>query len=344
MTYHIHASKAYRVSNCPGSIKLERSFQKCSCVERKQGSKYAEEGTRRHELIHDALDGNIDIATLDNADRDLIQKAKDFAFRKFGGVGVCEQKYDVFLGSEPLDDREPAPLLAVATADMSRYDSEKDTVYIVDWKFYNGPLNQAEVQWQMIINLTGAMLHFKAKHGVAWVYNPIQNQEFEYELRDVRTGVGVITKIWRKANEEDPRLNPGAWCKWCDCVDRCPAVRNTIHDALAETGIRDLKTTDSRGLEKRPSQDLIKSTLYSEITKWSPERLREATVMLAFLKPLDEAIRNHIRRDLQEDPNKHPDWILTSRKQNVSKDPKAVKEFRDKIGYTTKQIEVLRRR
>jgi len=202
-SYHIHASKAYRVSNCPGSIKLERSFQKCSCIERKQGSKYAEEGTRRHELIHDALDGNIDIHTLDHADRDLIQKARDFAFRKFGGVGICEQKYQIA-------EEGPDLVMAVATADMSRYDSEKDTVYIVDWKFYNGPLNQAEVQWQMIVNLTGAMLHFKAKNGVAWVYNPIQNQEFEYELRDVRTGVRAITNIWRKANEEDPRLNPGA--------------------------------------------------------------------------------------------------------------------------------------
>jgi len=107
MTHHIHASKAYRVSNCPGSIKLERSFQKCSCIERKQGSKYAEEGTRRHELIHDALDGNIDIDTLDDADRDLIQKAKDFAFRKFGGVGVCEQKYDVLLQDWPHQQEYP---------------------------------------------------------------------------------------------------------------------------------------------------------------------------------------------------------------------------------------------
>jgi len=332
-SYHIHASKAYRVSNCPGSIKLERSFQKCSCVERKQGSKYAEEGTRRHELIHDALDGNIDISSLPREDHDLIQRARDFAFRKFGGVGVCEQKYQIAEEGSDL-------VMAVATADMSRYDSEKDTVYIVDWKFYNGPLNQAEVQWQMIVNLTGAMLHFKAKHGIAWVYNPIQNQEFEYELRDVRTGVGVITNIWRKANEKDPRLNPGSWCKWCDCVDVCPAVKNTIHGVLDQTGIRDLKKDSG----KKPSQDLIKSTLYSEITKWSPQRLREATEMLAFLKPLDEAIREHIKRDLHEDPNKHPDWILTSRKQSVSKDSAAVKEFRDKIGYTTKQIEVLRRR
>ena len=65
----VGGSTAKRVMNCPGSVKL------CQQMPPKPTSKYAEEGTRLHDAMHQILSNGASVDDYDNGDKLQIGRA-----------------------------------------------------------------------------------------------------------------------------------------------------------------------------------------------------------------------------------------------------------------------------
>jgi len=231
----VGGSTAKRVMNCPGSVALVQ------LAPRSPSSTYADKGTLLHNLIAEVLDLNTDpvllIGTkyeaqvfdsdmLDNKLRpalDLLDaldpdKRMEFAVETRVGFGK-------FLPG------------AFGSADL--LGRIGDTAYVIDWKFGNGVIVEAEENEQLMYYAAAAMRTPEVEWVFAgatsiecviiqppsikrWNTTPERIKRFE---RDLKKDVAV-------ARLPDAKLVAGAHCRFCPARPTCPQMTGAVERAL----------------------------------------------------------------------------------------------------------------
>ena len=224
----VGGSTAKRVINCPGSVAL------CNAAPEKPSSSYAEEGTLLHNTIAEWLaDGKKPIAN-DILTQDLIDEKYTVALEllnevdpEFGmdyavevEVGFGDFIPDVF-GSCDL---------------LGRLDNR---AIVLDWKFGNGVIVEAQENEQLMFYAAAAMRTGKAQ----WAFKDVQEVELIIiQPPMIKRWVTTVERI--KAFEQqllsavnasmkiDAPLREGNHCKWCAAKPSCPLMTGAVDRAL----------------------------------------------------------------------------------------------------------------
>ena len=213
----IGASSMYRWKACPGSVKLSEGIESTP-------SKYAEEGTKAHELAAKMLTGDWPhIISEEMADYLKIyvnEVYRDAGTNKF----LVEHKFDL---------TEVFPGL-YGTADAVFYDPKTKVLYVYDLKYGQGILVAAENNPQLMYYGLGALLSTKspckevelvivqprADHANGpvrrWRTSALNMVEFAADLYDYALAT----------TKKDAPLNPGDHCRFCPAIGICPSLRN----------------------------------------------------------------------------------------------------------------------
>ena len=225
----VGGSTAKRVMNCPASVKL------CAQMPPKPSSEHADRGTLLHNVIAEVLE-----------------------FGKKPEVGVTYK--DITLTQELIDDKLLPALQALE--DLDPYNTMEYAVesrvgfgdflpgvfgsadvlgrignraLVIDWKFGDGVIVDAEENEQLMFYAAAAMRTPKLEwifKGVdeielvivqppmvkRWVTTPVRIQKFEQEL----------AKAVNMSSWPDAPMKTGSHCRWCAAKPICPQMTDAV--------------------------------------------------------------------------------------------------------------------
>jgi hypothetical protein len=209
----VGGSTAKRVLSCPGSIPLVQQVPKLPA------SSFAEEGTRLHELIAKRLNGepvsgepkiSQAMALLNEFDPDHLLEFEVEQMVHFPGI-------DGAFGSVDLIGRMG------------------DTAVILDWKFGDGVVVDAEENAQLMFYAAAA----RSEVGLQWVFAGAKQIEMVIiqppEIRRWTTTFERLDRFERElraAVEDAKTLRAGEHCRWCPAKVICPEVTGAAQRAV----------------------------------------------------------------------------------------------------------------
>lgn len=215
----LSASGSERWMNCPGSVKLSEGIPQAPA------SKYADEGTKAHEVLEKMLKGypatSHSQAMIDNAivAWDHIMMVEMSASHH--ALLFAETKVDLsFIGPDMWGT------LDAAVVDEFR------TLHVFDYKYGAGVVVEPKDNSQLIYYALG-LLH-KYAYNFTHVVLTIVQPRAEHPSGPIRSHTMTLAEIvkwedrFRKAvvavNSPKPKLEPGDWCRWCPAKVKCPAI------------------------------------------------------------------------------------------------------------------------
>ena len=218
----VGGSTAKRVMNCPGSVKL------CQQMPPKPTSKYAEEGTRLHDAMHQILSNGASVDDYDNGDK--LRVALD-ALNDIDPNNQMEFQTEVTVSF--------GGYLAGVFGSCDLLGRIGNRAVVLDWKFGDGVSVDAEENHQLLFYAAGAMRTEEVRwafEGVTeiecvivqppyvkrWVTTPGRVKAFERELFDAVT----------VALKPNAPVELGDHCKWCAAKPICPAMTGETERAL----------------------------------------------------------------------------------------------------------------
>ena len=232
----VGGSTAKRVINCPGSVAL------CAKMPPRPSSKYADEGTLLHNVISEYLmkdsaslqsfvgttyeDQTLTVELMEDKLHvalsllDVIDPNQLMEFEVEQRVGFGDFIPDVF-GSTDLIGRIG------------------DKAVVLDWKFGDGVVVEAEENPQLLFYAAAAMETEATKWAFAgaqevecviiqppmikrWTTTPERVQMFKYQLRDAV----------KAAQKPDAKLQHGDHCRFCAAKPICPRMTGAVDRAL----------------------------------------------------------------------------------------------------------------
>lgn len=223
----VGGSTAKRVINCPGSVALVDKMPP------KPSSSYADEGT----LLHDTIAAML---TLDYA-------ADVFLGKTYGSATLTQELIDdkIMPALERFNEVDPGKMMefeieavvgfgdfipgVFGSADIIGRCG--DTAIILDWKFGNGVLVEAEENEQLMFYAAAAM----RTPGVQWAFEGVTEVELIIiqppAIRSWRTTVKRLKRFEAElfqavtlASKDKAPLKSGTWCRWCPASATCPAL------------------------------------------------------------------------------------------------------------------------
>jgi len=223
----VGGSTAKRVINCPGSVALVDKMPP------KPSSSYADEGT----LLHDTIAAML---TLDYA-------ADVFLGKTYGSATLTQELIDdkIMPALERFNEVDPGKMMefeieavvgfgdfipgVFGSADIIGRCG--DTAIILDWKFGNGVLVEAEENEQLMFYAAAAM----RTPGVQWAFEGVTEVELIIiqppAIRIWRTTVKRLKRFEAElfqavtlASKDKAPLKSGTWCRWCPASATCPAL------------------------------------------------------------------------------------------------------------------------
>ena len=218
----VGGSTAKRVMNCPGSVKL------CQQMPPKPTSKYAEEGTRLHDAMHQILSNGASVDDYDNGDK--LRIALD-ALNDIDPKNQMEFQTEVTVSF--------GGYLAGVFGSCDLLGRIGNRAVVLDWKFGDGVSVDAEENHQLLFYAAGAMRTEEVRwafEGVTeiecvivqppyvkrWVTTPGRVKAFERDLFDAVT----------TALKPNAPVELGDHCKWCAAKPICPAMTGETERAL----------------------------------------------------------------------------------------------------------------
>jgi hypothetical protein len=218
----VGGSTAKRVMNCPGSVKL------CQQMPPKPTSKYAEEGTRLHDAMHQILSNGASVDDYDNGDK--LRVALD-ALNDIDLNNQMEFQTEVTVSF--------GGYLAGVFGSCDLLGRIGNRAVVLDWKFGDGVSVDAEENHQLLFYAAGAMRTEEVRwafEGVTeiecvivqppyvkrWVTTPGRVKAFERDLFDAVT----------VALKPNAPVELGDHCKWCAAKPICPAMTGETERAL----------------------------------------------------------------------------------------------------------------
>lgn len=219
------ASAAHRWMECGKSVELSEG------VEDRPG-RYAERGTRLHEVAYRRLVGEIPDghAAADDAEGEAIVREYVDYVRSRSGVDFCEVKTEV------------VPDLCGGTADAVVYDSRGGVLEVVDLKTGSGVKVFAKENLQLAIYALGVLRKYVSVidprevkltivqpalgHVDTWkvetLYLATWGEKIRHRVANLEAGRGV-----------DFAPSEGA-CRWCPARSTCPALQERAQAAARE--------------------------------------------------------------------------------------------------------------
>jgi CRISPR/Cas system-associated exonuclease Cas4 (RecB family) len=234
-------SQADRFFACPGSVKLLEGLPA------RPSSKYAERGTKAHELLEIALKHG----EYNAKDAHAVSSFKDQQVEPSFYAGVNEavtwvrdtfDLVDVLHGDPQLfsETKVTVPVLntdpkeASGSCDIIIYSPEARTVWVADYK--NGVASvEVEYNKQMLQYAAGFIFSNGLESSIDSVvltiiqpnaFHPQGSIRSQYiNMNDIKAYRDALDKKINEALSDTPILNPGdSQCKYCDARSVCPAL------------------------------------------------------------------------------------------------------------------------
>jgi hypothetical protein len=232
----VGGSSAGRVLACPGSVQLVRKAP--PQIE----NAYMAAGTRLHEAVADILsDKPVDRSKLDDEENAKL----DFALKFVDALEADEPgkvlEYDV--EARVQWDEVPG---AFGTVDF--IGRIGDTVVVLDWKFGDGVIVDAENNSQLLFY---ALAAFRSRH---WAFEnayfvelvivqPFQVRRWVTDLKRLLDFEADLRSAVRASEMQAPPLKVGNHCRFCPAKAICPAQTGEI-DRLVKTRLEALNDVE----------------------------------------------------------------------------------------------------
>ena len=245
----VGGSTAKRVINCPGSVAL------VATMPQQEGSSYANEGSLLHEAIAIVMDTGCAPEDMVGFEAHGLTLTDELLERKLKPALALLADYDPFALMEfeveqTVDFGEFLPGVFGSSDIVGRLDGK---AVILDWKFGDGVMVEAEESEQLLFYAAAAM----RTPSCAWAFKDVTEVECVIiqppYLRTWTTTVERILKFERElaravsaSRLPDAPIKSGDWCKWCTAKPVCPiktgALDRMKRDAMQTIDVDKLAT------------------------------------------------------------------------------------------------------
>jgi hypothetical protein len=221
----VGGSTAKRVINCPGSVAL------VATMPQQEGSSYANEGSLLHEAIAIVMDTGCPPEDMVGFEAHGLTLTDELLERKLLPALALLADYDPFALMEfeveqTVDFGEFLPGVFGSSDIVGRLDGK---AVILDWKFGDGVMVEAEENMQLMFYAAAAM----RTPSCAWAFKDVTEVECVIIqppfLRTWTTTVERIAEFERElaravsaSRLPDAPIKSGDWCKWCTAKPVCP--------------------------------------------------------------------------------------------------------------------------
>lgn len=229
----VGGSSAARVINCPGSVKLSKDIPK------RPSSQAANRGTLLHEAIAKHLAG--------------VPKEKLVNVFNYAGITLTDdlwaEKIDVALSYlAEIDPNNEMEFIEEVTVDFGDYlpgvfgsvdliGRLDKKVIMLDWKFGDGVIVNAENNYQLLFYAAAALRTPKLK----WVFEGAEDLEliivqppsirrWSTTFDRVKQFEMELVTALKDAESDNPTLKTGSHCRWCPAKLSCPAMNELVVD------------------------------------------------------------------------------------------------------------------
>ena len=224
-------SKLSRILTCTGSILLEEKALRDDLIQAEQQSSYAAEGTRKHDLVAQALlaykQGHL--INIDDSESD-VQECFDYAIMQLA-TGKHTEIYGIELPVSLEDDDCTNIKDVYGTVDCVILDNTNFVVHIIDWKFGYNKVSVKDNQ-QLLAYAAGVYKHASAYINV---------YDYTYKLHIVQPAIehhdsinvsilylndwmnatrNTLKQIQQNNTSYTPSIDT---CKWCRVAPICKA-------------------------------------------------------------------------------------------------------------------------
>jgi len=227
MTSHakLSASSSHRWILCPGSIRLSEGIEQ-------QTSKYAEEGTKAHDIAAFLLENKSIEEEIDEKMLKHILEYVDY---------VNSIPYDIRLIEHKFDISHIYPGM-FGTSDCTIYQEKEKHLHVIDLKFGKGLFVHADNNPQLLYYALGAFEEIKKpidKVSMTIVQPRFNSEEkirthtiCSVELFDWSVDLVVSAKL---TESKDSPLVKGKHCIFCPAKIICPEIKKTkLEEAMLE--------------------------------------------------------------------------------------------------------------
>ena len=245
----VGGSTAKRVINCPGSVAL------VATMPQQEGSSYANEGSLLHEAIAIVMDTGCAPEDMVGFEAHGLTLTDELLERKLLPALALLADYDPqatmeFEVEQTVDFGEFLPGVFGSSDIVGRLDGK---AVILDWKFGDGVMVEAEESEQLMFYAAAAM----RTPSCAWAFKDVTEVECVIiqppYLRTWTTTVERILKFERElaravsaSRLPDAPIKSGDWCKWCTAKPVCPiktgALDRMKRDAMQTIDVDKLAT------------------------------------------------------------------------------------------------------
>lgn len=233
------ASSSHRWFNCPASI------QACEGIPN-ESSPYAEEGSAAHEVAEACLNNGQD--AIEYVDRTMK------GYEKYPVTEEMAEAVQVYLDAVRADlASAPDAELAVETKfdlshihpecfgtnDASIYFPSQAKLVVYDYKHGQGVAVEPENNSQMLYYAVGALTgkHNRPVNTIELVIAQPRCFHHDSPVRrwttnalDVLDWIADMKEAARATEVENPKFQPGDWCKFCPAAPTCPALQQFSMD------------------------------------------------------------------------------------------------------------------
>ena len=229
----VGGSTAKRVINCPGSVAL------CDAAPIKPSSSYADEGTLLHNTIADFLLGNPPvIGTVYNGivlTQDLVDDKLNVALELLDEVDP-EKRMEYVVETE-VNFGDFIPDVFGSCDLLGRLD---DRAIVLDWKFGNGVIVEAQENEQLMFYAAAAMRTLESK----WAFEGVKEVEliiiqppmikrWVTSVECIKAFEQQLLSAVKASQQRNAPLKEGSHCKWCAAKPTCPLMTGAVDRALA---------------------------------------------------------------------------------------------------------------
>ena len=234
----VGGSTAKRVINCPGSVALVQKMP--PQVE----SKYATEGTMLHACMEDLLADGGEMGDVIAKNKLTDEQADKLQFC-IDALDQIDPDMKMIFNQEVEVSFDGVKGLEGVFGNVDLIGRLGDRVIILDWKFGDGVMVEAEENPQGLFYAAAAMQTPSTKwafHGAKEIeiviVQPFNVRRWVTTFQRLNEFIAELQQAVKQAKKPDAPLAIGDWCRWCTGKPICPqmtgAIDRTVHLKLEE--------------------------------------------------------------------------------------------------------------
>ena len=242
-------------------------------------------------------------------------------------------------------------VLTEGTADLVLWDGNSDTCDVVDWKYWNQPLDEQSARIQITCYCVGAMQSLKLRRARGWLYLPLLDLEYRAEV-ELGAGLRELESIVLGALQPDAPLVPGDWCRWCHARMGCPALAEKAKELALAIRASPAQIIADNG--KQPTKKLLKERYEGQLQAMALagdfDRIAKIGELMHAVEPMAEVVRPVIKALVQSGhAAQFPAWEVKERSFRAKANPLEVwgrvmdclsdEEFSDACSVSLEKIE-----